>query len=130
MFPADHHVLVYWPEENAVTAVLIVDVKSPAPSELHPGVVCTVKYRSRVYDGTVAAIGMYMYRTRIYMYVYIIMYTQYTTTRSLFVVYVYTGCKKEMLELSKQFENGEWSPPTCSPELQDNSCANGKTAVI
>ena len=76
MFPADHHVLVYWPEENAVTPVLIVDVKSPAPSELHPAVVCTVKYRSRVYDGTVAAIGMYMY-----MYVYIIMYTQYTTTR-------------------------------------------------
>ena len=58
LFPADNHVLLYWPEENAVTPVYMADVKSPAPNELREGVVCTVKHRSNVFEGIVAAIGM------------------------------------------------------------------------
>ena len=60
LFPADNHVLVYWPEENAVTPVYMADVKSPALNELREGVVCTVKHRSNVFEGIVAAIGMYL----------------------------------------------------------------------
>ena len=55
---SDRHVLVHWPEENAVSLILLADIKSPAPSQLHPGVVCSVKCRSHVYEGSVAAIGM------------------------------------------------------------------------
>ena len=110
--------LVSWPEENAITPVLMADVKSPAPSELHPGVVCTVKYGSRVYEGTVAAIGKCVYIcTCVSIYTSVIMYTctrtavdaQYITT----CFSICCLCKKEMLELSRQFESREWSP-SCS----------------
>ena len=64
---SDRHVLVHWPEENAVSLIHMADVKSPAPDHLKPGVICSVKYRSHVYEGSVAAIGMSIY---MYMYMY------------------------------------------------------------
>ena len=51
--------------------VYIADLKSPAPNELGQGVVCTVKYRSNVLEGIVAAVGMcishmYIHTCKIY----------------------------------------------------------------
>ena len=65
----DNFVLVYWPEENAVTTVRAANILSPPQSELQPGVHCTLKYQKAIYEGTVVAVGKCQYIPDIVMLV-------------------------------------------------------------
>ena len=53
----DGFLLIFWPEENAVTPLSVTSIIDPPKHELKIGVQCTVKDRTGFHEGKVAAVG-------------------------------------------------------------------------
>ena len=56
---AGNFFLIYWPEEESVTAVPSKRIVEPSSDSLGVGDYCQVKHARTVYEGKVAAVGKY-----------------------------------------------------------------------
>ena len=125
IFFIERFVLIFWRDENAVTAVPAAKVVDPEYPEV--GNMCTVRMARKVYSGEVVGIGKYMYVSLLTMYMshvatnicmntvpYMDMY-RYMCTCMIVHCVSFPGTQDEMKQLAQQYENGEWSPPTDGP---------------